>query len=331
MTTINIQDLLFRSIKGMLPQDTSLVDVISDILHLSNDSAYRRIRGETSLVLDEASVLCHHFNISLDQLLNLKKEAVLFRDFRVKNKVYNYNEYLLGLYGQLDYVQGFLKKEIIYISKDLPIFHNFYYRPLIAFRYYFWMKTHFLHPDFEQLKFSFDLLPDDVEQLSYKLAKQYCKIPSTEIWNTESINSTISQIEFSKESGHFTSSSDIKLIYEALEYSIEHMKDQAEYGCKFMPGEDPLVQKNNFRFLYNRVVLGDNTIITITDHSKTAFINYGSLNYLSTSDKDFCSDLYSDFENLIRRSTQISQSSEKQRNVFFKILQSKIYDRKATL
>jgi hypothetical protein len=160
--------------------------------------------------------------------------------------------------------------------------------------------------------------------MSINLVKSYCKIPSTEMWNTESINSTISQIEFAKDSGHFYNIGDIKIIYKALEETIYHMKDQAEYGHKFMPGENPQASKTDFKFFFNRVVLGDNTIMTITDTVKSAIINYGHLNYIMTTDEKVCDDLFSDFENLIRRSTQISLSSEKQRNMFFNNLLVKI-------
>ena len=329
MTTIaNSQDFLFQRIKELLPQHISIVDAVSEILHVSSDSAYRRIRGETPLVLEEAWVLCRHFNLSLHQLLEAKSDSVLFRNVRVRNKEYDYRQYLQGLHVQMEAISNFMQKEIIYMSKDLPIFHNFYFRPLIAFRYFFWMKTHLAHPDFEKKQFSFDILPPDIEQMSVGLAKAYCNVPSTEMWNTESINSAISQIEFSKDAGHFSNPSDIKVIYEALEETIQHMKEQAEYGCKFMPGEDPQSRKPDFKFFFNRVVLGDNTIMTITDNKKSAIINYGHLNYIMTNDESFCNDLFNDFENLIRRSTQISQTSEKQRNLFFNILLAKVQDRK---
>jgi BetR domain len=329
MTTVaNSQDFLFQRIKEMLPQYVSIVDAVSEILHVSNDSAYRRIRGETPLVLEEVAVLCRHFNLSLDHLLEAKNNSVLFRNTRVRNHQYTYRQYLQGLTQQMEAINNFMQKEIIYMSKDLPIFHNFYFKPLIAFRYFFWMKTHLAHPDFEKLQFSFDILPPDIEQMSMDLTRDYTNVPSTEMWNTESINSTISQIEFSKDSGHFSSPSDSRIIYEALEETIHHMKEQAEYGCKFMPGEDPQSKKPNFKFFFNRVALGDNTIMTITDNAKSAIINYGHLNYIITNDESFCNDLFGDFENLIRRSTQISETSEKQRNLFFNILLTKIQDRK---
>lgn len=312
----------------MLPQPVSLADAVSDILHVSIDSAYRRIRGETPLLLEEAALLCKHFNLSLDQFMALKPDDVLLRNVRIRNDGFSYRQYLQAMHQQMKTLAELQQKEIIYMSKDIPIFHNFYFKPLIAFRYFFWMKTHLSHPDFEKLLFDFDLLPADIEKLSTDLVRTYCSIPSTEMWNTESINSTISQIEFSKDSGHFKSASDLKMIYEALEASIHHIKAQAEHGYKFMPGEDPSRYNQNLKFFFNRVTLGDNTVMTIANSVKTAFINYGHLNYLETKDENFCNELYHDFENLIRRSTQISNNSERQRNIFFNILLTKIQDRK---
>ena len=327
MPTDQAQEFLFQRIKELMPPDASIVDAVSQILHVSSDSAYRRIRGETPMVLDEVRQLCQHYNVSIDQLLKVKSNSVLFQDIRIKTNLYTYQQFLQGLLSQLVMINGFIRKEIIYMSKDIPVFHNFYCRPLSAFRYYFWNKTLLQNPEFADTQFDFSLLPPDIEKLSLDVSIAYQKIPSIEIWNTESINSTISQIEFSKDSGHFASTADIKKVYEALEETIYHLKEQAEYGSKFMPGENPESKRNNFKLFYNRVVLGDNTILASADFGKTCFLNYGQLNYLMTTDETFCNQLYKDFESLIKRSTMISQSSEKQRNIFFGIILSKISDR----
>ncbi len=47
------QEFLFQRIKELLPPHTTLVDSVAETLHISSDSAYRRIRGETPVVLDE--------------------------------------------------------------------------------------------------------------------------------------------------------------------------------------------------------------------------------------------------------------------------------------
>ncbi len=67
----------------------------------------------------------------------------------------------------------------------------------------------------------------------------------------------ISQVEFYKDSRCFSSSADIKIVYEALSETIVHLKNQVEYGCKFMPEENPQTKKSNYKFFVNRVVLGD--------------------------------------------------------------------------
>ncbi len=326
-----VQDHLFQQVKEILPADISVAEAVSEILNVSTDSAYRRIRGETPLVLDEVLKICHHFNLSLDRLLEKRSNTVVFRNTRIHNQHFTYPQYLDGLKKQIQSLERFQQKEVIYMSKDLPLFYNFYFKPLIAFRYFFWMKIQLRHPDFEHRPFEMDTLPGVIEQLSHDLVKSYSAIPSTEIWNMESINSTISQIEFSRTSGHFKDGADAMKVYDALEATINHIKEQAENGCKYMPGEDPYLQVPNFKFFFNRVVLGDNTIMTITDNLKSAFINYGNLNYLMTTDEAFCSALYDDFENLKRLSTLISTTSERQRNIFFNILLSKINERKRHL
>lgn len=324
MPSPGIQENLFNLLREKLPVQESLAEKLAELLHISLDSAYRRIRGETLLVLDEAVEICRVFGLSLDDVSALSSSDVLFRNVHISNKALTYRQYLEGLYTQIHTLEKYGTKEIIYMSKDLPVFHNFYFRPLIAFRYFFWMKTHLGHPDFENLKFSFELLPPEIEALSRSITKSYCQIPSTEMWNTESINSTISQIEFSRDSGHFSDEQDIRTIYQALEETIQHIKIQADLGQKFMPEENIRRQGSGYRFFYNRVVLGDNTIMVVTESGKSCYINYGHLNYLQTANPGFCNELYEDFENLMRRSTLISQTGERQRNIFFNKLLQKI-------
>src|SRR5215468_6645657 len=93
------QEFLFQRIKELLPPTESLTDVVSEILHVSSDSAYRRIRNETPLVLEEAKQLCAQFNLSLDQVLSLKRNSILFENTRINNKQYSYKRYLSDLIG----------------------------------------------------------------------------------------------------------------------------------------------------------------------------------------------------------------------------------------
>jgi hypothetical protein len=60
-----IQKRLFEEIQKNLLSQYLLVDIVSDVLDIGKDSAYRRIRGEKQLNIDEAYKLCKHFHLSL--------------------------------------------------------------------------------------------------------------------------------------------------------------------------------------------------------------------------------------------------------------------------
>jgi hypothetical protein len=121
------------------------------------------------------------------------------------------------------------------------------------------------------------------------------------------------------------------MLYEALRKTIEHVQLETETGCKFLPGDNPNNRKENFTLFYNRVVLGDNTILILHEDRKTLYLNYDVLNYMYTHDEAFCDDVYSKLQTLMRRATILSKVSEKQRSVFFNSLYRKIENCKKSL
>src|SRR5215212_4479105 len=52
-----------QKLKELAPANASLADEIAELLDVSSDSAYRRLRGETAITLDEAVILANHFKI----------------------------------------------------------------------------------------------------------------------------------------------------------------------------------------------------------------------------------------------------------------------------
>ena len=320
----SLQEYLFQRIKEKLPFEISLADRIAELLYISNDSAYRRIRGETPLVLEETRILCEAYDISFDQLLKTNANSILFESINVDNSNYSFKNYLQEIVNKLRFVASFDNKEIIYLSKDFILFHNFLFRPVFAFRYFFWMKSIVQHPDFMHVKFSADMLTDEIEQLGKEIISLYSSIPSIEIWSVESIDAYLEQVEYYRQAGYFKSQEDVDVLYDALRNVVEHMRSQAEVGSKFLPGENRESKKANFQFFHNRLVLGDNVILVMLNGKKTVYLNYDVLNYMSTHDEKFCNNVYKKLQTFIRRATILSNVSEKQRNIFFNTLLKKI-------
>src|SRR6476469_8926707 len=183
----SIQGLLFQRIREKLSPGISLAEHIAELLCLSPDSAYRRIRGETPLVLEEVKLLCDTHSISLDQLLQSKDDSVLFSVVRVEDVNGSFKIFLQEMLHRLKMVASAGQKELIYLSKEIVVFHFFMHPALFAFQYFFWMKSA-LRSDNMPLQFSFDLLQPDIEAIGKEILSVYNAVPSIEIWNTECIN-----------------------------------------------------------------------------------------------------------------------------------------------
>ncbi len=322
---MQVQQRLFQQLKQQVPENGNLAEMVASLLYISTDSAYRRMRCETPLTADELVALCRHFKLSLDEMLQEgRAEKTIFETYRVDHAEARFEDYLGGILLQLQAIDALPEKEIIYASKDIPLFHFFHSPLLLAFKHFFWMKTIIQHPDYQQRIFE----PGPPEPFLLKTAaailELYNRIPSTEVWNIESINSTLLQLEFYRETNVFRSADDLLQLCDALEEAVDHVETQAEYGAKGERNQALQIRKTNYRFFYNTVILADTTIFVQSPGFQRVFINYGVLNYLTTTDKRFVQSVYADLQNLLRKSTLISQGSSRQRSIFFRTLRESI-------
>lgn len=326
-----LQLQLFQHIKNKLPPQVSLVDEMATVLDISTDSAYRRIRGEKTLSLEEVYKLCVHFKLSLDSLLNLQTDAFLFTGSFVQSEFFKFDVYLKSVVANMKYMNTFKEPTLYYLSKDLPLFDHFHFREIAAFKYYFWMKNILHKPEFADKKFSMDIYPDELYDLGRQALHYYQQLSSVELWNIESVNSTLRQIEYYHESNIFASDEEILKIYDAVENLIIHLEHQATLGYKFYPEDKERKPLGSFQMYFNEMLILDNSILAKLDDTKVAFLVHNVLNYLMTRDVKFCDNFYANIQNLIRKSTLISTVSERERSRFFKYLRQRITSRKQNL
>ncbi len=324
----DIQLEFFKAVKTKIPDHLSAADEIGKILGISSDSAYRRMRSEKPVTLEELHKLCTHYKISVDQVLNIQTDAFLFFGKTVNPKNFSFNEYLGSMMENMGYMQNFKSKELYYLAKDIPFFHLFQVKELAAFKYYFWMKTLLHFPEFDNKKFSLDEYPEETFQLGRKNLQLYNQLNSCELWNFESLNSTLHQIEFYHDAGMFVSDHDAVRIYDALYKFVELLERQAELGYKFNPDDPAKKPMGTFKMYFNEVVTLDNSILAVLDGAKISFQTHSIFNFMLTRDLRFTDYVYENIQTLIRKSTYISSVSEKERLRFFNRMREKIQRRR---
>lgn len=331
MNAIDIQQQLFLGIKRKLNSEDSVAEEVAKLLDISTDSAYRRMRGEKSLTFDEIHKLALHYNISLDQLMGIQRDGFLFQGNILNSKSYRYDTYLTNMMHTMAYFNSFQKKEFFYLCKDLPIFHYYQFRELAAFKYYFWMGTLMFFPEFKNKKITLDDFPDDLFEMGKKNLNFYNQMDIFEIWNVESLNSTLRQIEYYIDMDMFASDEDALRVYEAIENAFDHLEEQAQLGYKFSYDDKSKTPMGKYNCYFNEIVLLDNSMFIKLDETRMAAIPYTAINYMMTRDIAFCDNLNNYIQNLMRRSTKISEVSEKERARFFKRIHDRIQSRKESL
>ena len=331
MNTTALQVQFFQYLKTKLPQGASMAEEVAAALDISTDSAYRRIRGEKPVMFEELHTLCTRYGLSLDTLLNLQSDTIAFQGKFVDPVSFRFDEYLAAVGQQVKYMASFKEREMYYLCKDIPLFHHYQYKELAAFKYFFWHKTLLQSPEFATKKIQLSQYPDKTFEIGRKALDTYNQLNSYEIWNIESLTSTLRQVEYYQDSKIFHSKEDLLLVYDALDKLFAHLEAQAERGYKFDNRDAGQQRLGNFQLYFNEVVSGDNSILAVLDNTKICFLTHSAINFMITRDVAFCEHMYSYYQNLMRKSTLISSVSERERSRFFQLLRKRIAARKQAL
>lgn len=331
MTTGELQQLLFKAIKNKIGENLSAADEIAKLLDISTDSAYRRMRGEKTISLDELQILCTHYKVSVDQLLGLQSGGIVFQGQYLDKKTFRFEEFVTSMMHNLAYINSFKEKTFYYMCKDLPIFHQYHLPETAAFKWFFYLKTYFHFPEFERKKFRYADHPVELFELEKKVLDLYNQIPSIEVWNMETMNMFFRQIEFYRDGQVFESDEDVYRLYDAIGKLWDHLEKQASLGYKFNYGDPDQKRIGEFKMYFNEVLMGDNNMLVELDGTKLSYVSHSTINFMLTRDPAFNENMYNHVQNQMRRSTLISEVSEKERTKFFRIIRDRINNRKESL
>jgi hypothetical protein len=331
-----IQSVFLNGIKDIIPSHTSLVNELSDILEISMDSAYRRIRGETLLTIDEVSKLCAHYNISFDALANLKAGMVSFSYLPLEPLAANFALYHQNLRNEISKIAAAKESNIIYACQDLPLFHHYRHPDLANFKVFYWKRSIMNIPEMANQKFGSHTIFADLIETGQAIVKAYAKVPSVEIWTDNTIQSTIKQIRFYWDSGVFETKEDAIRVCAALKNEMEGIQLNAEYGSKLINkqmnetgenhSEDEKVIEpgTNFQLYVSEIEVTNNCVLVNIENLQSVYLGHFSFSTMSTRNEVYCKKTESWLNNLMRKSTLISGVAEKQRYQFFKNIYEKI-------
>lgn len=310
---LNIQQTILDKVKAK--SEEKLVDVLMNTLSVSSDSAYRRIRLEKIFTLDELIKLSNKFNISIDQLItNSSSESVLF-SFPFKSSQFNLQEYFTKILEHLTKIKD-AGGVLFYSAKDIPIFHFFQDKKLLAFKFHYWLHTMNNSPEITKKQFNYNFIPASLAQLTKKIYFVYSQITTHEIWNYETLTRTASQVTYYYEMGIVTKDQ-AKELQGRLIALTKHLEKECEIAKKFFIDNEPMSNEENYMFYFNEILAADNSIYAEYGNIKESFLPHIVLNYMTTDNVKYSEFNKSVFDNVINKSTLVTKVNEKDRRKFF--------------
>jgi hypothetical protein len=299
----SIQTSFLEEVKKRLPSNRSFVDELAEILSISKDSAYRRIRGETVLSLDESKKLCDHSGVSIDSLFSPTSKTVHFMDMAAGGNI-TLEEWLTSIMKNVSMIS-----EMTYTARDIPIWHYLRKPELAAFKMFFWQKTVMGNPGFQKLVFEPEIIPREMIQLGERVWQKYAAVQSVEIWGAEALHNTLKQIQFYDECGFLKIRGQVSRLYEELEDLLGIIHSAAAEARK--------TDGNIFNLYHNEVLTMDNSVFGKTRDTNVTYLNYNTTGLLVTRHNGFCEKMRQYQTSLIKHSTLISGTAEKERIKFF--------------
>lgn len=318
-TDLSLQKSLIDTLENLCSRNVSLADLLADLLKISKDSAYRRIRCEKIIDLNELVQISKHFKLSLDSMLGLTSNSVVF-DYDSIKHITDYKRYLQSIIDDLNLIAKHDDVRLIYASQDIPLYHYFYSEPLARFKFFYWLRSIVNVEELQHSTFHEEDIDIELISLGKELYNVYTRVPSEEIWTEVTPVSLYKQVEFCWSSGLFLNKTQALTVCDEIKQTFIRLEQQAKTGIKIDVLGNSSGFKKNYSLYLSEIEIGNNCILTQVGDHQSIYLTFNTFNKIVTANNFFSEEVYKWLNNLISKSTPISEVSEKHRYQFFKKL-----------
>lgn len=301
---------LISTMREITPKEGNLANILMDILCMSKEAIYRRLRGEVAFTFSEVAIIASQLGISLDKIIGNSMSSGAMFDLNVLHSLEpmdNYCEILARYQKLFRYVKADLTSEVITASNTLP--YTFYapYEHLSKFRICRWLYQN------ERLRTPTSLsgivLSEKLMKIQKELIEDLRTVKRTCFILDENVfGSFVKEIKYFAELG-LVSTSDVANMKKELLQLLHELEVLSEKGSFHNGNLLSIYLSNvNFEATYTYVEkLG----------FQICFLRVYSINSMDSRDGKVCNYQKKWIHSLKRHSTLISQSGEIQRMMFF--------------
>jgi hypothetical protein len=315
--------LLLEDLESALPENETLNQALIKTLRINKDAASRRISGKTPFTYDEVCELSKHYGISLSPAQTNQFSNVVFAFTPFKSKAIEDSKHFFQTISSLLFKINTHEHKLLYhVAPEVPVYHYYNYPRLLNFKLFYWGKYLLNNEYYMKRVISESMIDNTIIEHAAKAYEQYCMIPSIEIWTPQTIQTVLTQIHFCIETGDFTHRAEIDLVLEEVSNMVQRIKQMAEENNKAFDFEKKL--NVPFQFYKMDVNINTTSILAEMDHHKVVLQPFNSINFMNTTQPDFCEENLLWIQNIQSKSSLLSGAGIIERQKYFSNINKQI-------
>jgi hypothetical protein len=318
--SLNIQSKIFDHVRKAIGPEESIGLVLSDVLALSTDAVYRRIRNETPMTIHEVEKVCSFFKISFDSLSTETSRKVDFDYLDSPSGEFSMDIYLRGILSGMKDLRKLPQVKLFLTVNNVHFFQAFNFPEIVHFRLFFWAKSHLLLPEYEHRKFDINGIIKEAFNDGREILQLYNQLETVEIVDREMMRGYLRQIAYAWESGWFKDAEQVLRLIDAVEEWLNHFLKQAENGKKFQVGTAVPASGAKLNLFLNDTVNTDTTFYYECESKRGVYLIHNILNYLHTNNDRYVGDTKAVIDRQLLNANLISEVNHKDRHKYFQDL-----------
>jgi hypothetical protein len=300
-------------LRAGIPMNRNAAQTVADILDISLDAAYRRLRGQSPFTLQEGMQLASALGLSLDTLAASGSHQVVFEQEAAAGHFDNRTANLEKLLQMGKALAEDPEARILHTQEDIIPFRMYGYPQLRAFKHYHWER---LYATDTGTLFDPEAEDEQRNEAAAAIYRLYMRIPSLEVWSEYSLDSTLRQIRYDMETGHFAKAADALAVTADLHHLLDDLQEQARTGRKH--------REDDFQLFWSEIAVFNGSLMVYAKGFQRVYAGHHTLHYLSTSNQEYCRQTEQWNDLLLRRSLNITGYAEKLRYRFFALLKQRV-------
>lgn len=318
LTKINAQSRFFDALKKKLSSETLIANELSATLSISKSEAYNKLRGSSSLTLQQLELLCnkHNINFEIQPQATLNTCTVKFTPFHTGE--ITISQYIETLNKQMQQVASKGLKKLSCSTDDIPFFHLFKYKELAAFKLHFWDSRIYAQRKNKPEKI-FDFKKANKKDIknAYGLYELYEQVPSAEIWTKSELLIIVDQLRYAIESKLLADKKLQRLICDQLLQVLNDIEGYAIEGYKNK------LHNAVFEWYFCDVV-GNVSYLAEREMDDFCFLRFNTFNNFESSDESICSEVRMWLHSLLNDAVGFSGQGSKHRNIYLQNVRTNI-------